>query len=175
MNSRQLQYAVQLSEVGSFSKLAETLNVSQPALSKQILSLENELGVKLFNRTSNSLTTTPAGEHFVKEAHQILYKEDQLSRSMMQFKSGEKGELIIGATPFRSSYLVPLLIQELTNKFPGLQVKLVEEGSEFLRRDVAEGKFDISIINLPVDDSEFEVIPMEPDRLVLVVPNTLCK
>ena len=54
MNSRQYQYAVQLAEVGNFSKLAEALNLSQPALSKQILALEKELGVKLFKRANNS-------------------------------------------------------------------------------------------------------------------------
>ena len=175
MNSRQLQYAVQLSEVGSFSKLADTLNVSQPALSKQILSLEKELGVKLFKRTSNIVTPTPAGAHFVKEAREILYKEDQLIKSMMQYKSGDKGELVIGVTPFRSSYLMPSLIKKLTSKFSGLSVKLIEEGSEQLRHDAAEGKFDFAIINLPVDDSVLEVTELEPDRLVLVVPNSLCE
>ena len=174
MNSRQLYYAVQLARTGSFSKLAEQLNVSQPALSKQILALEGELGIKLFKRTSNSVTPTPAGAHFIREADQILYREDQLVKSMMQFKSGDKGELIIGATPFRSSYLVPGLIKSLNERFPGLTVKLIEEGSEFLRHDAAEGKFDIAIINLPVDDSILEVIPLEPDRLVLAVPEKLC-
>ncbi len=175
MNSRQLDYVVKLSEVGSFSKLAETLNVSQPALSKQILSLEKELGIKLFKRMSNSVVPTPAGEHFIKEARRILYREDQLIKSMMQYKSGDKGELVIGATPFRSSYLLPSLIKALTEKFSGLQIKLIEEGSEFLRHDAAEGKFDIAIINLPVDDAVFEVDPLEPDRLVLLVPEKLCE
>ncbi len=175
MNSRQYQYAVQLAEVGSFSKLAENLNLSQPALSKQILALEKELGVKLFKRANNSVTPTPAGTHFINVARELLYKEDQLIKSMMQYKSGDKGELIIGATPFRSSYIMPSLVQRLTEKFPGLQVKLVEEGSEFLRHDAAEGKFDIAIINLPVDDSVLEVAPLEPDHLVLLVPNKLCE
>jgi len=162
MNSRQLYYAVQLSEVGSFSKLAEALNVSQPALSKQILSLEKELGVKLFKRANTFVSPTPAGVHFVREAKEILYKEDQLIKSMAQYKQGDKGELVIGVTPFRSSYLMPSLI-------------LVEEGSELLRHDAAEGKFDFAVVNLPVDDSVLEVTPLEPDRLVLVVPNTLCE
>lgn len=175
VNSRQYQYAVQLAEVGSFSKLAENLNVSQPALSKQILALEKELGVKLFKRSNNSVVPTPAGVYFVREAKELLYKEDQLTKAMAQYKSGDKGELVIGVTPFRSSYLMPSLVKELTDKFSGLQVKLVEEGSEFLRHDAAEGKFDIAVINLPVDDSVLEVTPLEPDRLVLVVPNKFCE
>ena len=175
MNSRQLRYAVELSEVGSFSKLAETQGVSQPALSKQILSLEKELGVKLFQRAATFVSPTPAGAHFIREAREILYKEDQLKKSMMQYKSGDRGELIIGVTPFRGSYLMPALVKRLSTKFSGLQVKLVEKGSEFLRHDAAEGKFDFAVVNLPVDDSVLEVIPLEPDRLVLVVPNKLCE
>ncbi len=175
MNSRQLHYVVQLSEIGSFSKLAELLNVTQPALSKQILALEKELGVKLFKRTNNSVSPTPAGAHFVREARDLLYKEDQLIKSMMQYKVGDKGELVIGVTPFRSSYLMPNLIKNLTKKFAGLQVRLVEEGSDLLRHDAADGKFDFAVVNLPVDDSVLEVTELEPDSLVLVVPNKLCE
>ena len=175
MNSRQLQYAVQLAETGSFSKLAEALNVSQPALSKQILALEKELGVKLFKRTNSIVTPTPAGVHFVREAKELLYKQDQLTRAMQQYKAGDKGEIIIGVTPFRSAYLMPDIVKKLVNKFSGLQVKLIEEGSEQLRHDVADGKFDFAIINLPVDDSVLDVMPIEPDRLVLTVPKSLCE
>ncbi len=175
MNSRQLDYVIKLSEVGSFSKLAEMLNVSQPALSKQILSLEKELGIKLFNRDSALVTPTPAGTHFIKEARDILYKEDRLIKSMMQYKKGDKGELVIGVTPFRGSYLMPSLIKKLSSEFSGLQVKLIEKGSEILRHDAAEGKFDFAVVNLPVDDSVLEVTPLEPDRLVLVVPKKLCE
>ncbi len=175
MNSRQLQYAVQLAETGSFSKLAELLNVTQPALSKQILALEKELGVKLFKRTNSIVTPTPAGMHFVGEAKELLYKQDQLLRAMQQYKSGDKGEIVIGVTPFRSAYLMPDIVKKLVAKFSGLRVKLVEEGSEQLRHDAADGKFDFAIVNLPVDDSVLEVMPIEPDRLVLTVPKPLCE
>jgi len=72
MNSRQLQYAIKLSEVRNFSQVAEQLNISQPALSKQILSLEQELGVKLFDRNTSPLTLTPAGDIFIEEAKNYL-------------------------------------------------------------------------------------------------------
>ena len=76
MNSRQLHYAIMLSEIRNFSQVAEKLNISQPALSKQILSLENELGIKLFDRTTTPLTVTPAGQHFIQGAADLVYKED---------------------------------------------------------------------------------------------------
>lgn len=172
MNSRQLQYAVMLSEIRNFSQVAEKLNITQPALSKQILSLESELGVKLFDRTT-PLTVTPAGQHFLQEATELLYKEDQLLRSMERFKSGEAGQLVIGVTPFRSSYLLPDVVKKFRAAFPHIQVKLQEAGSAVLRKEAAEGRFDFAVVNLPVDESVLDVIPLEPDRLVLVIPQEL--
>ena len=170
MNSRQLQYAIVLSEIRNFSQVAEKLNITQPALSKQILSLENELGLKLFDRTTNPLSLTPAGQHFIQEAQELLYKEDQLLRSMAQYKSGEAGQLTIGVTPFRSSYLIPEIVKKFRETYPNIRVKLIEAGSDILRKEAAEGKYDLAVVNLPVDESLVDVIPLEPDRLVLVVP-----
>lgn len=170
MNSRQLQYAIALSEIGNFSQVAEKLNITQPALSKQILSLENELGVKLFNRGTTPLTMTPAGQYFIREAQELLYKEDQLLRTMEQFKSGQAGQLVIGSNPFRSSYLIPEIIKEFHAVYPNIRIKLLEENSEQLRKDAAEGKYDFAVVNLPVDESTLDVIPLESDRLVLVIP-----
>lgn len=173
MNSRQMQYAILLSQVRNFSQAAEKLDISQPALSKQILNLENELGIKLFDRNSVPLTLTLAGEYFIREAEGLLYKEDQLLRSMEQFKSGEAGQLVIGITPFRSSYLIPKVVRMVREKFPGIRIRLHEAGSDILRKEAAEGKYDFAIVNLPVDDSILDVRALEPDKLVLAVPNEL--
>lgn len=173
MNSRQLQYAVALSQERSFSQVAEKLGISQPALSKQILALEKELGVRLFNRDSTPVTMTPAGEQFVQEAKDLLYKEDHLLRSMERFRSGKAGRVTIGITPFRSLYLMPDIVRRIAEKFPGVRVNLQEYGTGILRQEAAEGKYDFAVINLPVDEALFDVIPLEPDKLVLAVPNRL--
>ncbi len=173
MNSRQLQYAILLSKTLNFSQVAEKLNISQPALSKQILALENELGVKLFDRNSVPMTITPAGEHFIAQAETLVYKENQLLRSMEQFRLGEAGTLTIGATPFRSTFLLPDMLREMRETFPNIQLRLIEKPSAALRKDAAEGKFDFAIVNLPVDDSVLETILLEPDQLVLVIPTAM--
>ena len=170
MNTRQLQYAVELSKTLNFSTVAERLGISQPALSKQILHLENEIGVKLFDRSTTPLTVTPAGEHFLQEAQRLLYQEDQLLRSMADFKTGKSGSLSIGISPFRSLYLMPDIAKKLQEKFPNVRIVLHEVGSDQLRKGTAEGKFDLAIVNLPVDESILDVTPLEPDTLVLAVP-----
>ncbi len=174
MNTRQLQYAIALSESLNFSQVAEQLGISQPALSKQILNLENDLGIKLFNRSTTPLTVTPAGDHFLKEAQKLLYREEQLLRSLEDFKSGKRGRLNIGVSPFRCLYFIPQLAEKLKERFPDIQIVLHEESSDLLRKGAVEGKYDFAIVNLPVDESVLDVVPIETDTLVLAVPENLC-
>lgn len=172
MNTRQLQYAITLAKVRNFSQVADLLHISQPALSKQIINLEGELGLKIFDRSTTPLSLTAAGEYFIREAEELCYREEQLLRSMEQYRSGEAGRLTIGITPFRSSYLIPQVVKKIRDRFPGIQVRLHEAGSAQLRADAQEGKFDFAVVNLPVDEAALEVMPLESDRLVLVVPDS---
>ncbi len=173
MNSRQLQYAIALAEVRNFSQLAEMLDISQPALSKQILSLEKDLGVKLFDRTETPLKLTQAGEFFIQQAQELLYKENQLLHSMGRFRSGEEGRLVIGISPFRCTYLIPDIVKKIRERFPGVQVVLHETGSDVLKKEAADGKFDFAIVNMPVDDYALEIVPIRKETLVLAVPKEL--
>ncbi|MBE5774346.1 MAG: LysR family transcriptional regulator [Clostridiales bacterium] len=173
MNSRQLQYVVMLSEMRNFSQVAEALDISQPALSKQIIGLENELGVKLFDRSSTPLTLTAAGEYFAEKARALLFEEDVLLKTMDRYKTGEMGKLTIGISPFRSLYLMPPIIRQLKEKYPDLQIVLREYGRVQLHKALSEGRYDFIITNLPVDESTLEAVPLEQDTLVLAVPDNL--
>ncbi len=175
MNSRQLQYAVVLSQSLNISQAADKLNITQPALSKQILSLEKELGVVLFDRETTPLRLTPAGECFIREAKDLLFREENLKHSMEDFKSGEKGRITIGISPFRAAYFLSDIIEKLQEKFHGLQVVLRETDSAQLQKDAIDGQVDFAIINLPVDTALLNVIHLEPEPLVLVVPKKYAK
>lgn len=175
MNANQLEYAVRLAQVRNFSQLAEELHISQPALSRHIQNLEQELGIKLFDRGTSPLTLTPAGAYFIEEAKELLFKEDQLLKTMDRFKSGEAGRLTIGVSPFRCMYLMPDIVKALRNKFPGVQIVLREAASAQLRKETMEGKYDFAILNLPVDESVLDTLPLEPETLVLAVPNELAQ
>ena len=170
MNSRQLQYAVLLSEILNISQAAEKLSITQPALSKQILSLEAELGVTLFDRSTVPLTLTQAGEEFIKNAKEILFKEEALRHAMEDYKAGEKGRLNIGISPFRATYFLSDVLIKLRNEYKGLQIVLNEKNSTLLQKDTSDGLLDFSILNLPVDETIFDVIPLAPEPVVLVVP-----
>lgn len=174
MNAKQLQYAIELEKIRNFSKVSEKLNISQPALSKQIIGLEKELGVQLFDRNTVPLRLTAAGEYFIREARQILYKEEQLKRSMERYSSGEHGRVSIGISQFRSIYLLPKVAQKVRQRYPGVEILVSDTNNDRIRREVADGRLDFGIVNLPVDDSVLEYFPIEPDILVLAVPKKMC-
>ncbi len=173
MNNKQIQYAIELSKCLNFSQVADKLKISQPALSKQISNLEKELGVQLFDRSKTPISLTAAGEYFLREAENVIYKQEQLYRSMDKFKSGKQGTLVIGVSPFRSLYLMPQLAKTIRAKYPNIKIVLHEYSSDILRKSAAEGKYDFAIVNLPVDESLLNVIPIEQDKLVLAVPENL--
>lgn len=173
MNSRQLQYALVLAQTRNFSLAAQNLDMSQPALSKQIIALENEIGIKLFDRGTNPLALTAAGEFFIEKSRKLLFEEDVLLKTLEKYKSGERGKLVIGAVPFRSSYMMPRLIKNIKEKFPNVQIELHEYGLSVLREGLLKGEYDFAIMNLPVNEPEFEAIPLTPDTLVLAVPEEL--
>ena len=173
MNSKQIQYAIALSKTLNFSQSAQELGITQPSLSKQIINLENELGVKLFDRNHSPMTLTPAGEYFITHAQEIIHKETELFKAIEGFQSGKNGSLTIGVTPFRSLYLMPEIVKKVKDKFPGVKVTLCEENSAHLRTEVCDGKYDFAVVNLPVDESVLDVTVLDADTLVLAVPKAL--
>ncbi len=173
MNFRQMNYLVVLAETLNFSLAAETLGLSQPALSKQIIAIEKEFGITLFSRSSVPLTLTPAGEEIVKRSKEMLYSQSQLQHVADEFKRGTKGRLIIGISPFRATYFLNNVILKLSEKFPGLQIVLKETTSAELHKLAVEGKVDLAIINRPFDDTLLNVIPLGEEKLVLVIPKNI--
>jgi len=132
--------------------------------------LEKDLGVVLFDRSVTPLALTPAGECLIRDAKELLLQEKQLRLAMEDFKTGERGRLTIGISPFRASYFLSDVIKKLQEEYPGLQVVLREYASAQLHKDAVEGRVDFSIMNLPVDESMLDVTLLNPEPVVLVVP-----
>ena len=170
MNTKQLEYAFILAQTRNFSQAAVKLNMSQPTLSKQIKALEEELNVQLFDRSSVPLSLTAAGECFIQEVRPLLQKENQLRTLMHSFKDGNRGRLVIGISPFRCSYLIPHVVRKLRDEFPGLQVILREAGTSELHRGASEGDFDLTIMNLPVDEALLSTKLLKPESVMIAIP-----
>lgn len=142
MQLHQLQYIVKVSQLNSFSLAAKELFVTQPTLSQQIINLEKELGVKLFERQSKSIVVTPAGKEFVKYAKNILREVDILVEHMKEFTTLERGSIRVGIM-WSSSYLgITKNIQIFTDKYSKIDVKLYVDGSHMLPEKLLEREVD---------------------------------
>ncbi|MBK5242223.1 LysR family transcriptional regulator [Clostridium sp.] len=177
MEFRQLQYMLKVAEEKSFSKAAQKLYIAQPSLSQYIQKLEQQLGVKLFDRSTNPLRLTYAGELYAETAKKILNLNVQLSNQMEDISNFKKGRLTIGLSPFRSAYIIPKILPLFHEKFPGIDVVLVEGNSVKLEDLAVKGITDISIMTLPIKENLFSYEPIFRENILLAIPpkHPVCK
>jgi len=171
MHGWNLRYVLTVAEERSISKAARKLYTSQPALSLHVHKLERQLGIQLFDRTTLPLRLTYAGERFVAIASQIVDLEGQLLREMEDINNCSKGRLILGISPLRDRSVLPVVLPVYRERFPGIEVMLVEEKSSVLERLTLSGKTDLTIMNLPLTTDQLEYTPICPDEILAVVPD----
>ncbi|MFT9846139.1 LysR family transcriptional regulator [Aneurinibacillus sp. REN35] len=170
MEIRQLLYAVTIAEEKSFSRAADKLHLAQPSLSQQIAKLEKEIGVILFERSTSALRLTDAGERFYESAVKILDSVEQIKKEMQDMAELEKGELTVGSLPITGAHILPLVLPVFKEKYPGIQVRLVEEATQVLELLTARGKAEMSLLSLPLADDTLEWEEILEEEICLAVP-----
>lgn len=170
MNSKQFQYVLTVAEMGTISKAAEELNISQPSLSQYVKKIEKQLDIQLFDRTNGNCRLTDAGKVYVETARNILSLERQMHNSFLDIKDNKSGSLTVGTTPFRSVSMMPTIAAAFKKRYPGLYIEVVEQGTQELKEAAERGDFDICIVNLPVDERVFKVEHIMEEELVAAVP-----
>lgn len=150
MNIKDLQYVLAISEVQSFSKAAELLFVSQPALSQHLKRVEHNLGVNLFNRNKSRVVLTPAGEEFVKHARIIIEQVQALEFKVRHFEQNKKDTLTFGVSQFYGRHLLSTLIFSFEEILKGYQVKIIEGESRYLESLITQKKLDFGIFPAPI-------------------------
>ena len=147
LDVRRLKVLREVARTGSFSAAAETLAFSQPAISRQIATLETEAGARLVERNARGIRLTPAGELLVEHADAIL---DRLAAAETQLEAlaGLKGgRLRIGAFPTANSMLVPLAIRTFSERHPDVGLRLEESVSRELFGSLAAGEVDLAVVS----------------------------
>ncbi|MCP1309213.1 LysR family transcriptional regulator [Paenibacillus tyrfis] len=170
MELRQLQYALQIAIEKNFSRAAEKLHIAQPSLSQQLSKLEKELGVLLFQRTTNSVEVTYAGTRFVEKAQKILDMVEQLKQEMEDISQMRKGKLVVGSLPITGAHVLPLVLPVFQERYPEIDIVLVEETTSNLEQLTASGQADISLLSLPLIDNSLDYEPIIEEEIVLAVP-----
>lgn len=170
IETKQLRIFRTIVEVGSFTGAADRLGMSQPAISQQIRSLEEELGVPLMLRTARSLQITPAGDMLLHCARQVLDKIEETRRRVEDHARGRAGLVRVGTPEPPCNYLLPEVLVELKRRFPRIDVRVVSHHTaETLSRLVA-GELDVALLPLPVEAGKLRVVEVGRDELVALVP-----
>ena len=171
MELQQLRYAVAIAEEQSFTRAAERCFVVQSALSRQIKSLESELGVRLFARTSRKVEVTPAGEAFVQQARSCLQAAERAKTSAAAAHGEIRGSLTIGVIPTVTAVDIAAVLGAFRRSYPEVGVHVRTGGSdEFLRR-IAAGQLDVGLLGLAegVTPQGVQTRKLSRERLVAVL------
>ncbi|MEM9178733.1 MAG: LysR substrate-binding domain-containing protein [Pseudomonadota bacterium] len=147
---RQLQYIVAVAETGRFHEAAKRLHVSQPSLSAQISSVEEQLGLQLIERGRSGALMTAQGEEFVRRARLILRDVEDLKAAMRAQEGTLSGRIRLGVLPSVGPYLLPPVVKDLHRSYPQLRLVVEEHWTEHLQTRLIDGALDC-VISTPED------------------------
>jgi DNA-binding transcriptional LysR family regulator len=165
-----LRLMVRIAEANSLTKGAEASHISLPAASTRIKNLEEGIGTRLLNRTSQGVTLTPPGLAFVHHARMVLGQIQHLRGDLQEYARGVKGHLRVFANTTALGEFLPPVLRSYLFSHPDVNIDLHERLSNDIIRAVSEGQTDIGIVAGLVRTESLETIPYRSDRLVLVVP-----
>ena len=170
MDIRQLSYFLEVAEHASFSKASKAIHLSQPTLSKMVKSLEEELGVMLFNRSTRRVDLTEAGKVVQLHAQAVIGAASNLQAAVADLIELKTGKFTLGLPPVIGASFFPKVITEFRRIRPEITIQIVEEGGKRIEELLQEGSIDLGVVVLPADESLFEIVPIVKRQLKLVVP-----
>ncbi len=169
MQFQQLTYFVAVAQTRHFTQAADRCHVAQPSLSKQIASLERELGASLFSRARGNITLTPAGEALLPLAQRILADVATARLEVAELIGLRRGRVRLGATPSVCGGLLGRPLARFHERYPGIELLLQEGGSRDLVGLLAGGQLDLALVVLPLHGAETSLVttPILRDNLVV--------
>lgn len=167
---RQLEYLLAVADARHFGRAARACAVSQPALSAQIAALEEGLGVRLLERSRRGTRPTPAGARVIEHARAVLRAADELVAAAREAREPLTGPLHLGVIPTVAPYLLPRWLPEVRRRHPRLRLFLHEEQTARVLADLSEGRLDLGLLALPVDEPGFESFEIGREPFLLAAP-----
>ncbi len=157
----------------SFSKAAKKLFISQPSLSATIKRIESKIGCPIFDRSTKPLTLTECGEKYIKSVEEMLFIENEFYNFVNDWGDLKIGKLVLGGSSLFSSWVLPHLMGEFTQRFPMVKVELIEESTAELASYLQNGRIDLMIDNCALDKGIFDSSIYKKEHLLLAVPKSL--
>jgi DNA-binding transcriptional LysR family regulator len=164
------KYLRALVEHGNFSNAARALFISQPYLSKFIKKLEDELGIKLINRSGTPITLTYAGERYLAYMDKIDETYLNMINEMQSINKMKKGRLKLGINPVLGSHTLYNLLPQFMSVYPGIEIALVEETSNNIEQSLLQREIDICLNMLPIFHPDIVYERLYEENILLVVP-----
>ncbi len=168
-----MEYVYAVYKHRSFSKAAESLFISQPSLSLTVKKVEQRVGSPLFDRSTSPVRLTECGEEYIRCAERIMDVQSGFENYLGALGALESGSLVLGASNFFTSYILPPVITQFKTKHPGLRVHLVEAGTADLERQLFDGGLDLVADNNELNPALYKKQFFFAERLLLALPRPL--
>jgi LysR family hydrogen peroxide-inducible transcriptional activator len=170
MEVHQLRYFCAVAETGNFTRAAEREQVAQPSLSQQIMKLEEELAVRLFDRLGRSVRLTDMGQMFLPRARAILSELRAAKEEVAQRQSSVSGPISVGVIPTIAPYFMPTRIAAFSRRYPEAALTVVEDVTVRLMDRLRAGLLDLAVMALPARGHDLECYPLRTERLFAILP-----
>ena len=170
MDLRTLRYFVYVAEARSFSKAAVQLRIAQPALSRQIRKLEDEVGIELILRTRRQLELTDAGLLLLQRAHSLLRQAAQMADDIRAYGSRVQGTITLGVSPAIIEALGPRIVRESAKRHPDLRLNFVEGFSSFIFQRLINQELTMCLMHNPPRHRTIEIAPLLTEPMYLIGP-----
>lgn len=173
MELKQLEYVIAIADCGSISKAADSLFITQSGLNQQLIRLESELGIKLFDRDKHYLKMTEAGKIYVKKAREIMLIKKDTYNILSDLKNNKVGEINLGLTLEHGIDLFTYVFPKFNKCFPGINFHLLERYVSQQHSLLTAGKLDFGLVMLGEQDKiNLEYIPLFSEDMILGVPRS---
>lgn len=172
MDIRRLEIFAKVAELGSFSRAAEALFLTQPTISEHVRALEDELGVQLLDRLGRGATPTRAGQLLLGYAHRMLALSREAHQALERFQGRMSGELIVGGSTIPGEYVLPALIGQFKAKYPDILISLLIGSTRRVSDWLEEGRVEVGVVGARPASRALESKELMADELVVVVPAT---
>ena len=170
MDYDQLASFLEVAKLQSFSRAAEKIYRTQPAISAQVRLLEQECGEKLFDRSGKKVLLTPAGEILQRYAQRIIELNKEALQAIAELNQTARGKLQIGANEATCLYVLPKTFARFRELYPLVQISIYRNFSHKILQKVQEGAIELGIVTLPQSANNMEVIPVFRDEMQVIVP-----
>lgn len=168
MNTKHAQYMLTVLQEGSITSAAKKLYVSQPSLSQMIKLVETNLGTPIFNRSTDPITLTYAGQKYIEAAKQILTINSNLAKEINEITHEDHGKIRLGIPVQRAMQVLPYILPRFKEKYPHVELEIFEHGSATIESMVREGSVDLACLTTYPKYEELQYTLIEDEDIVLL-------